>query len=122
MIIQFQEVLDVDTLTLPTTTGNLKSLESLTKLTSVKIFKCDKIEGKVNRSHEMTTLQCGGAYSGCCSIGNKHFCTCKYFQRITNVVTTDKPNPGDKEAFETAHPNWEVGFRGDGFDGTKITS
>ena len=35
-------------------TGNLKSLESLTQLTSVNFRSCPKIEGNINRSHEST--------------------------------------------------------------------
>ena len=38
-----------------TTTGNLKSLESLTQLTSVDFQYCYEIEGILNRSHELTT-------------------------------------------------------------------
>ena len=35
-----------------TTTGNLKSLESLTQLKEVNFTFCDKIEGNFNRSYE----------------------------------------------------------------------
>ena len=37
-----------------TTTGNLKSLESLTQLTSINFWDCKKFEGNINCSHEST--------------------------------------------------------------------
>ena len=38
-----------------TTTGNLSSLAHLTQLTLVNFQSCRKIEGILNRSHELTT-------------------------------------------------------------------
>ena len=37
-----------------TTTGNLKSLESLTQLTKVDFYYCELIDGNINCSHEST--------------------------------------------------------------------